>query len=121
VALDVEGYRDQLLALEEQLTQRIGRDLDEARDTNDDQWEGSDEASVEDQRDDSLRLATTDSEILREVRLALQRIDEGTYGKCVVDGEPIEESRLRAVPWTPYCKKHQEQAERAAGLRTPTL
>lgn len=31
-----------------------------------------------------------------------------TYGICIVDGEPIDEGRLEAVPWTPYCRKHAE-------------
>ncbi len=33
-----------------------------------------------------------------EVRCALERIDEGTYGICEVSGKPIEEERLEANP-----------------------
>jgi len=33
-----------------------------------------------------------------------------------VDGEPIDEKRLEAMPWTPYCLKHQQLRE--AGRRT---
>jgi DnaK suppressor protein len=119
--MDVEAYRDQLLALERDLRQKLGREVEDARDTQDDQFEGSDEASIEDQRDDSLRLAQTDTEIFEAVRDALRRIDDGTYGRCTVDGEPIPEARLRAVPWAPYCAKHQQRAEELAGLRTPRL
>lgn len=32
-----------------------------------------------------------------------------------------EESRLEAVPWTPYCLKHAQRREAAAPPRTPTL
>jgi RNA polymerase-binding transcription factor DksA len=39
----------------------------------------------------------------------------------VVDGGPIEEKRLEAVPWTPYCLKHQKLLEAASQTRTPTL
>ena len=52
---------------------------------------------------------------------ALKRIDDGTFGTCVVDGGPIEEARLEAVPWTPYCLKHQQMREASAPPRTPTL
>jgi DnaK suppressor protein len=55
------------------------------------------------------------------VRAALRRIELGIYGICVVDGCPIDEQRLNAVPWTPYCRKHQQMLEEARGIRTPTL
>lgn len=57
---------------------------------------------------------------LEEVRAALARIDAGTYGLCLADGEPIEEERLRAVPWASYCLRHQEAREKFSG-RPPTL
>jgi len=30
---------------------------------------------------------------------ALERIEQGTYGICVVTGDPIPVARLRAIPW----------------------
>lgn len=38
--------------------------------------------------------------LMPEIQFALQRIDNGTYGKCEVTGRRIEERRLLAVPWT---------------------
>jgi DnaK suppressor protein len=55
------------------------------------------------------------------VRDALDRVADGTFGTCIIDGEPIEEQRLEAVPWTPYCLKHAQGREVAAGSKTPTL
>jgi RNA polymerase-binding transcription factor DksA len=66
---------------------------------------GTDEASVEELRDDSLRLAENDSDLLENVRAALRRIDNSTFGRCIIDHALIEESRLRAVPWTPYSRR----------------
>lgn len=37
---------------------------------------------------------------------ALARIAEGTYGKCEVCGEKIEEARLEADPTATTCTKH---------------
>jgi RNA polymerase-binding transcription factor DksA len=37
---------------------------------------------------------------------ALERIATGRYGRCVVCDEPIQEERLEALPWTPYCLTH---------------
>ena len=45
----------------------------------------------------------------------------GTFGRCVVDGGAIDDKRLQAVPWTPYCQKHQQALEEQRRLRTPTL
>ncbi len=41
-----------------------------------------------------------------EVKEALARIEEGTYGTCVISGEPIEEDRLAADPAATTCKAH---------------
>lgn len=41
-----------------------------------------------------------------EVKDALDRIKNGTYGVCEVGGEPIEEDRLEANPAARTCKKH---------------
>ncbi|MBO0793201.1 MAG: TraR/DksA C4-type zinc finger protein [Ktedonobacteraceae bacterium] len=50
--------------------------------------------------------------LLTEVEAALQRIDEGTYGFCVVCGQPIPEKRLEAIPWTARCVQDEERLER---------
>jgi DnaK suppressor protein len=59
----------------------------------------------------SLKEADQDTALLDQVRAALQRIENGTYGKCQVDGKPIEEKRLKEVPWAIYCRKHQQELE----------
>lgn len=41
-----------------------------------------------------------------EVKVALEKIDNGTYGVCEVSGEPIEEDRLEANPAAKTCKAH---------------
>lgn len=49
--------------------------------------------------------------LLTEVEQALGRLDNGTYGKCVVCGQPIPEKRLQAIPWAARCIKDEEQLE----------
>lgn len=41
-----------------------------------------------------------------EVNAALERIENGTYGVCVVSGEHIEIDRLEANPSATTCKAH---------------
>lgn len=48
----------------------------------------------------------------RQILQALQRIEAGTYGRCRVDGEPIDDARLEARPEAELCLRHQQQAER---------
>jgi DnaK suppressor protein len=61
--------------------------------------------------------------LLRKVRAALSRIDEGIYGICQQCEEDISPKRLNAVPWVPYCIRCQETADRnhEAGDETPRL
>ena len=62
-----------------------------------------------DEADQTLRLLA-ESETLNlhdrlrrqlvEIESALARIERGIYGFCEETEEPIEEDRLRAIPWT---------------------
>ena len=45
------------------------------------------------------------------VRLALERLHDGSFGECLHCGEQIGEKRLEALPWTPYCIACQERIE----------
>ena len=117
--IDVERFRQRLLQLEQEKTRKIDRDIESARESADDQPDAVDQAVVDELRDEHLVLAQTDTEVLAQIQAALERIENGTYGRCVVDSEPIEPARLEAVPWAPYCARHQREAEARAGLRTP--
>lgn len=49
------------------------------------------------------------SVLLREVRAALARVEDGTYGLCLGCEEPISAKRLAAVPWARFCIRCQER------------
>jgi DnaK suppressor protein len=51
--------------------------------------------------------------LLAEVDAALARIDDGTYGTCVVCGRPIDEERLRALPYATLCIDDKRAQERS--------
>lgn len=58
-----------------------------------------------------LMVQTIDRE--RQLILdALKRMEDGTYGRCSVDGEPIDDVRLEARPGAEMCLHHQEETER---------
>lgn len=43
---------------------------------------------------------------LEEVREAIENLNNGTYGTCLVCNKDIPYARLEAIPWTAYCIKH---------------
>jgi len=53
-----------------------------------------------------------DQALLQEVDNALARIDDGTYGRCIVCGQPIPQQRLEAIPWAARCVKDETEFER---------
>jgi DnaK suppressor protein len=50
--------------------------------------------------------------LLAEIEKALQRIDDGTYGTCVVCGRSIGAARLEAVPYATLCIDDKRAQER---------
>src|SRR5438270_7668640 len=65
------------------------------------------------ERELAIRNLDRESNLLRNVRAALRRIDEGEFGTCVHCEEEISPKRVAAVPWTPYCIACQEAADKA--------
>ena len=120
--MDVQHYKQRLLSLERTLSERASRAVAEGRGAFIDSAHDIGDASVADEMaSEQFTEAERDSAVLKQVRDALARVDDGTFGKCIVDGGPIEEQRLDAVPWTPYCLKHEQRLEAGAPPRTRTL
>lgn len=71
-----------------------------------------DEVQLSAERELALHNLSRESRLAREVRAALARIDEASYGICLNCGEEIKPRRLDAVPWAAYCLRCQEAAER---------
>jgi DnaK suppressor protein len=79
----------------------------------------SDRASLESDRNFTLRIRDRERKLIGKIKEALERIDNGTYGICEVCGEDIGEPRLKARPVTTLCfecKKKQEMEEKVKGL-----
>ena len=71
-----------------------------------------DEVQLAGERELAIRNLDRESNLLRQVRAALARINDGSYGTCLHCDEEISPKRLNAVPQTPYCIKCQEAADR---------
>src|SRR6201994_1674906 len=71
-----------------------------------------DEVQHASERELAIRNLDRESNLLRNVRGALRRLDEGSFGVCLHCEEDISPKRLAAVPWTPFCIQCQEMADR---------
>ena len=72
-----------------------------------------DEVQHASERELAIRNLDRESNLLRNVRGALRRIEDGSYGVCLHCDEDINIKRVNAVPWTPYCISCQEIADRS--------
>jgi len=71
-----------------------------------------DEVQLAGERELAIRNLDRDSNMLRQIRRALARIEDGSYGVCLHCDEDISPKRVAAVPWAAYCIKCQEQVDR---------
>jgi len=51
----------------------------------------------------TLSLLQNEEQLLDEIGAALERLGQGTYGKCEECEQEIPKARLQAVPYTRYC------------------
>ena len=68
-------------------------------------------AVTESNRDLTLRMADRERRLLRKIRHALRRMEEGEYGTCESCGDPINFARLLARPVATKCIDCKTQAE----------
>jgi len=110
---DTDGIRHRLLAARKELLSRADpstipnplapdeRDSDEA-----------DAAISTDMREHALWLVQGHRQKLELIEQALQRITDGSYGRCQTCGSSINPERLEALPYATQCIRCQQQAER---------
>lgn len=110
-----EKLEEELRRLEQEL-----KTVGHVNPLNSNDWEAEPQAMDVDQADenevaDKIESFGENTAILdqleirsNEVKKALQRIGEGTYGKCEVCGKPIEEERLEANYAATTCREHMK-------------
>jgi DnaK suppressor protein len=116
---DIEFFKDLL-------NQRLKDLLSQADDTVSgmtDQRENfpdpTDRASLEADRNFMLRIRDRENKLIKKIKKALDRIENGTFGICEICGEDISIERLKARPVTTQCidcKTKEEAKEKALGL-----
>ena len=115
--IDTEHFKNILLKEVSLLEKELGA-LGRKNPSNTSDWEATekpaDEVSAEDgdvageieqYENNSAELAQLETQ-LKQVKNALEKIKNGTYGLCEVCNKPIEIERLEANPSAKTCKAH---------------
>lgn len=111
--MNISELEKRLREKERELLADIARTESEARASRVAEVENGADRSVSSETKESLLQETTsDWNFFTQVRDALLRIENRSYGKCVECGCQIEPARLESLPWTPYCLADEERHDR---------
>jgi DnaK suppressor protein len=106
---EMEQVKEILRRKEAELLQVLRKRDDIAIEKSADQM---DEIQYASERDLAIRNVDRDSHLLRQVKAALRRIDDGSFGTCMECEAAISLKRLAAVPWASHCIQCQDTADR---------
>jgi RNA polymerase-binding transcription factor len=67
------------------------------------------------ERDVAVQILERESTLARQLRSALDRIKDGSYGFCLECEEEIPAKRLQAIPWAELCVRCQEKSDSLGG------
>ncbi|MGO9107887.1 MAG: TraR/DksA family transcriptional regulator [Thermoguttaceae bacterium] len=63
----------------------------------------------------TLRLLGSEENALDQVEAAIERIDDGSYGRCEICNGKIAKARLEAIPYAARCVRCASQQEERQG------
>jgi DnaK suppressor protein len=114
----VAHFKKALLDKRRQLEDEVGRSALYGKGHEDDSIKDlGDQATTAYTREFLFELGNGDRRLLREVLIALRKLEEGGFGECERCTEPIADRRLEALPFARYCigcQRLVEQEEKAA-------
>ena len=116
---DIEYFREFLTKNLEELLEHANVTVSDMVAPKENLPDPTDRASFESDRDLILRIRDRESKLIKKIKLALDRIEDNTFGVCKNCGEDISIARLQARPVTTLCidcKTKEEAAEKARGL-----
>jgi len=109
----LELQRAKLLDLRREILNKIkSQDNEDIKVSQEDMIEEGDIAQTLLGQEISFELRERELKRLREIDLALSKIEDGTYGICEETDEPIGKKRLEKMPWTRLSIQAAEQEER---------
>jgi DnaK suppressor protein len=115
---DLEYFRNLLSEQLEEALKQGDLTLEDMTDNNEIFADPADRATMEADRTFTLRIRDRERKLIKKIRSALTRLDNGTFGVCEECGEEIGVPRLKARPVTRLCincKSKQEEDEQLRG------
>lgn len=107
-----EYFRGKLLDWREELLRESSETLQHLQSESLAEPDIADRASLETDRSLELRTRDRERKLIAKIDMALQRIEDGTYGYCEETDEPISLRRLEARPIATLSIEAQERHER---------
>lgn len=110
---EYQEVRGHLLDMLEELDERLGKITDDVRHVDQPLAQDFSEQAVETENDQVLdELGNVTRGEVEKIKQAISRIDSGSYGICLLCGEPIKKERLAALPYAANCINCAQCAER---------
>ena len=115
-----EKYRKALLAKKKELLEELAHTMkssvsttirESTGDISSYSYHMADQGTDEYQYEATIQFASTEGRYLYHIEEALNRIEDGSYGKCDECGGKISMERLRALPHARLCIECKEKEE----------
>jgi RNA polymerase-binding transcription factor DksA len=102
----LRALREEAVGSLGELGLRIGAVTAARADANTDDEHDPEGATIAFERSQADALRSAARARLAEIDAALERVAAGTYGRCVICGDPIPAGRLQARPFAATCLVH---------------
>lgn len=115
---DIEFFRGMLQGMLDEVLEKGEATIEDMQDTREVFADPADRATQESDRAFTLRLRDRELKLIKKIKEAIARIDDGEYGICSACGDDISIPRLKARPVTRLCincKARQEAEESVRG------
>ena len=117
---DLDKFRTRLLEERERILDNVKEHESQVRQY--DEIEGrvhsnhmADQGTDEFRHEQAIRLLQSENRFMYRIEDALQRIEDGTYGKCELCDKAINKERLTALPYTRFCIECAEKEDAKRG------
>ncbi len=107
---EYQEVRNHLIEMLEELDDRLSKITDDVRHVSKPLEQDFAEQAVEAENDEVLdALGNAARNEVEKIKQAISRIDAGTYGICLICGEPIKRERLNVLPYANQCIRCAER------------
>jgi DnaK suppressor protein len=108
----LDYFKDKLLQKQLSLTDMVQRTESYGREKDQNTQDVADMAVESYTKEFNFGKSSGDRHMLQQIREALGRIEDKTYGTCINCENLIQPKRLEAVPWTGLCVQCQDLFEK---------